>query len=89
MLQKLRVDHFDSPVPRTPARDPSQRLSPVFDALTPLWKTEANFDYLGVRNQGRQDLDQQVEDAHNFMNMVRQTQNIGLSGSTDISVASS
>ncbi|KAK7280060.1 hypothetical protein RJT34_25122 [Clitoria ternatea] len=62
-LQKLRVGHFDSPVPRTPTRDPSQRLSAVSDSLTPLWKTEANFDDLGIRNQRRQDLDQQVEDA--------------------------
>ncbi|KAK7274094.1 hypothetical protein RIF29_15167 [Crotalaria pallida] len=63
-LQKLRVGHFDSPVPRTPARDPSQRLPGVSDCLTPPpWKTEANFDDLSVRNQRRQEFDQQVEDA--------------------------
>ncbi|CAL0300635.1 unnamed protein product [Lupinus luteus] len=34
-LQKLRVGHFESPIPRTPARDPSQRLPGVSDCLTP------------------------------------------------------
>ncbi|XP_057427937.1 AUGMIN subunit 2 [Lotus japonicus] len=33
-LQKLRVGHVDSPVPRTPTSDPSQRLPGVSDSLT-------------------------------------------------------
>ncbi|KAG4984258.1 hypothetical protein AAZX31_10G230300 [Glycine max] len=62
-LQKLRVGHFDSPLSRTPAVDSSQRVSGVSDYLTPPpWKTETNFDDLGIRNQRRQHLDQQVED---------------------------
>ena len=62
-LQKLRVGHFDSPLPRTPARDPSQRLPGVSDRLTPpQWQTEANFDDLDVRNQRRQELDHQAQD---------------------------
>lgn len=32
-LQKLRVGRFDSSVPRTPARDPSQMLPGVSDCL--------------------------------------------------------
>lgn len=64
-LQKLRVGHFDSPLPRTPAGDPSQRVPGVSDCLTPPpWKTETNFDDLGIRNQRRQHLDQQVEDVN-------------------------
>ncbi|CAK8574217.1 unnamed protein product [Lathyrus sativus] len=35
-LQKMRVGQFDSTVPRTPARDPSQRLPGVSDSLTSL-----------------------------------------------------
>ncbi|CAJ2679150.1 unnamed protein product [Trifolium pratense] len=35
-LQKLRVGNFDSSVPMTPARDPSQRLPGVSDSLTSL-----------------------------------------------------
>lgn len=35
-LQKLRVGQFDSSVPITPARDPSQRLPGVSDSLTSL-----------------------------------------------------
>ncbi|KAL1317275.1 hypothetical protein HN51_069349 [Arachis hypogaea] len=34
-LQKLRVGQFDSPIPSTPARDPSQRLPGVSNCLTP------------------------------------------------------
>ena len=63
-LQKLRVGHFDSPLPRTPAGDPSQRVPGVSDCLTPPpWKTEANYDDLGIRNQRRQHVDQ-VEDVN-------------------------
>lgn len=63
-LQKLRVGHFDSSLPRTPAGDPSQRVSGVPDCLTPPpWKTEANYDDLGIRNHRRQHADQ-VEDVN-------------------------
>ncbi|KAI4298192.1 hypothetical protein L6164_031780 [Bauhinia variegata] len=61
-LQHLRVGHCDSPVPRTPARDPSQRLPGVSDCVTPPpWRNEPSFDDLAIRNLRRQESDPQVE----------------------------
>ncbi|MED6209648.1 AUGMIN subunit 2 [Stylosanthes scabra] len=46
-LQKLRVDHFESPIPRTPGSTPSQRLPGDSDFLSPpQWESEANFNDL-------------------------------------------
>lgn len=59
-LQNLRVGYSDTPGPRTPAGDPSQRLPGVSDCVTPpLWKNESSFDDLSIRNLRRQELDQQ------------------------------
>ena len=63
-LQNLRVGNFDSPVPRTPAKDPSQRLPGVTDCLTPPpWINEPSMDDLADGNLRRQDSDQPLVDA--------------------------
>ncbi|MED6121769.1 AUGMIN subunit 2 [Stylosanthes scabra] len=66
-LQKLRVDHFESPLPRTPGSTPSQRL-PAGDSdflSPPHWKSEANFNDLAAEtnrdnNQNREASDVEI-----------------------------
>jgi len=58
-LQKLRLGHFDS-----------QRVPGVSYCLTPPpWKTEANYNDLGITNQRRKHLDQ-VEDVNSQVTQI-------------------
>ncbi|KAJ7949637.1 AUGMIN subunit 2 [Quillaja saponaria] len=79
-LQDLRVDHYDSSLPRTPGRDPSLRLTVDSDCVTPPpWKNESSFDDLAIRNQRRQDLDQQeAEDIDSRLGDIHLSDGTGL-----------
>ncbi|XVE93099.1 hypothetical protein REPUB_Repub01dG0161000 [Reevesia pubescens] len=50
-LQNLRVGHSTSSLPRTPAKDPSQRTLRDSECKTPsLWKNESSFDDLAIKS---------------------------------------
>ncbi|KAK6918813.1 HAUS augmin-like complex subunit 2 [Dillenia turbinata] len=62
-LQDLRVGRPSSSLPKTPAKDPSQRIPAESDCMPPPpWKSEPSFDDLAVRSLRRQEVEQQETD---------------------------
>ncbi|XVF31802.1 hypothetical protein REPUB_Repub17cG0024300 [Reevesia pubescens] len=63
-LQNLRVGHSASSLPRTPAKDPSQRALGDSECMTPSpWKNESSFDDLAIKSLRSQELElQEAED---------------------------
>ncbi|KAK6919310.1 HAUS augmin-like complex subunit 2 [Dillenia turbinata] len=62
-LQDLRVGQSSSSLPKTPAKDLSQRIPSESDCVTPpAWKGEPSFGDLAIRSLRRQEVERQETD---------------------------
>ncbi|MFQ6620281.1 hypothetical protein Gotur_001001 [Gossypium turneri] len=66
-LQNLRVGHSATPLPTTPAKDPSHRAIGGDSEHTtlPAWKNETSFDDLAIKSLRSQELERQEADDEN------------------------
>ena len=65
-LQNLRMGHFNSSLPATPAKDGSQRVAGESDCVTPPpWRNEPSFDDLASRSLRRQEIERQEAEDEN------------------------
>ncbi|KAH1129281.1 hypothetical protein J1N35_000659 [Gossypium stocksii] len=65
-LQNLRVGHSATPLPTTPAKDPSLRAIGDSEHTTlPAWKNETSFDDLAIKSLRSQELERQEADDEN------------------------
>nr|KJB10696.1 hypothetical protein B456_001G216700 [Gossypium raimondii] len=66
-LQSLRVGHSATPLPTTPAKDPSHRAIGGDSEHTtlPAWKNETSFDDLAIKSLRSQELERQEADDEN------------------------
>ncbi|KAA3459188.1 AUGMIN subunit 2-like [Gossypium australe] len=66
-LQNLRVGHSATPLPTTPAKDPSHRAVGGDSEHTtlPAWKNEMSFDDLAIQSLRSQELERQEADDEN------------------------